>query len=115
MAEKIPLTAVQIAASSLADATKCPQCGGNDNLVLQFTARRPFFRVIQNGQAQPEQYLPEVLTFIESLACGACAIRFVAVNDVEFETRKALIVAKQELARRDGPMESVPAMQVTVH
>ena len=115
MAEMIPLTAVQIAASSLADATKCPHCGGNDNLVLQFTARRAFFRVIQNGLAQPEQYLPEVLTFIESLACGACAIRFVAVNDVEFETKKALIAAKQELARRDGPMESVPAMQVTVH
>jgi len=115
MAEPTALSVAQIAASALTDTNTCPQCGGNVQLVLQYTARRAFFRVVQNGQAEPEQYSPEVRTYLESVACAACATRFVGIADVDFETKKALIAARQELAERDSPVSPPAAMPVTVH
>lgn len=53
--------------------------------------------------------------YLESVACAACATHFVGIADVDFETKKALIAARQELAERDSPVSPPAAMPVTVH
>jgi hypothetical protein len=81
--------------------------------LFEFTARRPFCREIRDGEAEPEQFAPSVANVLEAVTCAACATRFLVVSDQEFENRRALGEARQELARREDPLPAAPP--ATVH
>jgi ribosomal protein S14 len=92
------LRAGQVAASSVAGTNRCPLCGSDRDLLLEFTARRTFLRPVTNQETGDEQYQSEVSEVLESITCGACAAYLQVLPDADFEVRKALLAAQRELA-----------------